>query len=139
MAGNKTTETGADVDAFLETIEDAQKKADSVALRDMMERISGEPAKMWGPSIVGFGRYQYKYDSGREGEFMLTGFAPRKANLSVYVMPGFDRYGEELARLGKHKTAKSCLSIKKLEDIDTGVLGEIVADSVAVMRERYGT
>lgn len=139
MAGNKTTETGADVDAFLETIEDAQKKADSVALRDMMERISGEPAKMWGPSIVGFGRYQYKYDSGREGEFMLTGFAPRKGNLSVYVMPGFDRYGEELARLGKHKTAKSCLSIKKLEDIDTGVLGEIVADSVAVMRERYGT
>ena len=96
---------------------------------------------MWGPSIIGYGRYQYKYDSGREGESMLTGFSPRKQNLTVYIMPGyrFDSMQEKLGRLGKHKLGKSCLYINKLADIDMDVLEEIVVDGVAYMRDTYAT
>ena len=137
MAGNKTTENDDDVDAYLATVEDEKKRADSLVLKEMMERVSGEPAKMWGGSIVGFGRYHYKYDSGREGDFMLTGFAPRKQQLTLYIMPGFDPYQERLAKLGKHKTARSCLYIKRLSDVDTDVLEEIVADSIERMRLKY--
>lgn len=137
MAGNKTTENDADVDAFLATVDDETKRADSMVLKDMMERLSGEPAKMWGGSIVGFGRYHYKYESGREGDFMLTGFAPRKQQLSLYIMPGFDPYQDQLAKLGKHKTARSCLYIKRLSDVDMDILEEIVADSLKRMRDMY--
>lgn len=137
MATIKTTENDADVDSYLRSVEDEAKRADSFTLKAMMERATGEPAKMWGQSLIGFGSYHYRYDSGREGDFMLTGFAPRKAQLSVYIMPGFEPYEEQLARLGKHKTAKSCLSIKRLSDVDMDVLEEIVADSVVRMRKMY--
>lgn len=136
-AKNKTAETEADPRAYLDGLVDETKRADSSALLEMMERVTGEPPVMWGPSMIGFGRYHYKYDSGREGDFMLTGFAPRKQNLSVYIMPGFDTYEEELGKLGKHKTAKSCLYIRRLDDVDTDVLEAIVSDSVRLMRERY--
>ena len=137
MSGNKPVENDGDVDAYIASVDDENKRADCIVLKEMMERVSGEPAKMWGPSIVGFGSYHYKYDSGREGDFMLTGFAARKANLSIYIMPGFDPYTDELAKLGKHKVAKSCLYIKRLSDIDPAVLEEMVADSVKRMREMY--
>lgn len=92
---------------------------------------------MWGDSIIGFGRYHYVYDSGREGDWFLAGVSPRKRSLTVYIMAGFDRYDELMAKLGKHRTGKSCLYINKLEDVDTEVLRELVAASVGHMRERY--
>ena len=92
----------------------------------MMERLSGHPPKMWGPSIVGFGRYHYTYDSGREGDFLATGFSPRKANMSIYIMPGYQDYGALMERLGKHKLGKSCLYVNKLADIDLEVLEELI-------------
>lgn len=94
---------------------------------------------MWGPSIIGFGRYEYRYETGREGESMLTGFSPRKSNLSIYILPGYDDISEQLDRLGKHKKGKSCLYINKLADIDIDVLTEIVTESVARMRADYTT
>lgn len=94
---------------------------------------------MWGPSIVGFGRYRYRYDSGREGESMLTGFSPRKSNLVVYVLPGYDDIGDDLAVLGKHKGATSCLCIDKLADVEVDLLAKIVTDAVARMRRDYET
>lgn len=136
MATNKTVETEASVDAYLATV-DEKKRADSVALRTLMERASGEPAKMWGAALVGFGRYHYRYDSGREGDFMLTGFAPRKQQFTVHIMPGFEPYQDHLSRLGKHKTARSCLYFTRLANIDVDVLEEIVADSVVRMRKAY--
>ena len=94
---------------------------------------------MWGPSIVGFGRYRYRYDSGREGEFMLTGFSPRKTNLVVYTMPGYAEMDERLAELGRHRLGKSCLYVNKLADVDVDVLEQIVAAGVAAMRKNYET
>ncbi|RPI72272.1 MAG: DUF1801 domain-containing protein [Ignavibacteriales bacterium] len=92
---------------------------------------------MWGPSIIGFGDYHYKYESGREGDFFITGFSPRKQNLTLYIMPGFKRYEELMQNLGKFKTGQSCLYIKKLEDVDLKVLKELIADSVKYMKEKY--
>lgn len=100
-----------------------------------MEEITGEPAKMWGDSIVGFGSYHYKYASGQEGDWMLTAFSPRKQNLTLYIMPGFERYENLMKQLGKYKTGKSCLYIKKLEDVDLEVLKELIDLSVKQMRE----
>lgn len=137
MAQNKTQPTDKSVDDYLSGVEDATKRADSFVLKDLLARAAGEPPIMWGDSMVGFGRYRYKYESGREGEHFLTGFAPRKQQLTVYIMPGFDPYQEQLSKLGKHKTARSCLYIKKLSDIDLAVLEEIVADSVVRMRKAY--
>ena len=105
----------------------------------LMAEVTGQPAVMWGPSIVGFGRYHYRYASGREGDFLLTGFSPRKANLAVYILPGYDDIGDDLARLGKHKVGKSCLSINRLADVDLAVLEKIVADGVARMRRDHET
>lgn len=93
---------------------------------------------MWGPSIVGFGSYHYKYESGREGDWPKTGFSPRKQNLTLYIMDGFDKYDELMAKLGKHKTGKSCLYVKRLSDIDTGVLTKLVKASVAHFDKKYG-
>ncbi|MEM9839484.1 MAG: DUF1801 domain-containing protein [Pseudomonadota bacterium] len=137
MAENKTKANEASVDDYLDSIDDESKREDSRILMEILARASGEPPVMWSGSIVGFGRYHYKYDSGREGEHMLTGFAPRKAQISVYIMPGFEPYKEQLERLGKHKTAKSCLYIKRLSDVDLGVLEEIATDSVIRMRKAY--
>ena len=102
-----------------------------------MRRATGKNAKMWGSSMVGYGKYHYKYDSGREGDFMLTGFSPRKQNLAIYIMPGFKDFGALMKKLGKYKTGKSCLYINKLEDVDEKVLEQLITRSVKVMRERY--
>jgi hypothetical protein len=139
MAENTTQPTDVDPAAFIAALEHPTRRTDAKALLDMMRRVTGFEPKMWGPTIVGFGRYHYRYDSGREGDSMITGFSPRKANLVVYVMPGYDDYSAELARLGKHKTGTSCLYINKLADIDTEVLEEIVAAGVAEVRAAYET
>lgn len=134
MAENKTKPSDLSVEDFLDTIENDMRRADGFSLLSMMREITGEPAVMWGPSIVGFGSYRYRYESGREGTWMLTGFSPRKAHLVLYIMPGFSEYGSLLARLGAYKTGKSCLYIKRLSDIDMTVLEELIALSVAHMR-----
>lgn len=139
MATKRTEPTPVDPTAFVASVEHPTRRADAETLLDMMERVTGCPARMWGPSIIGFGRYHYRYESGREGDSMITGFSPRKANLVVYIMPGYDDIGEQLARLGKHKIGKSCLYINKLADIDLDVLEEIVTDAVARMRAAYDT
>lgn len=113
------------------------RRQDSREILALMHRITGEDPVMWDPSIVGFGRYHYKYESGREGDFMLTGFSPRKTALTLYIMPGFSEYGDLMSRLGKHKTGRSCLYLKKLSDVDGTVLEEIIRQSVAFMREKY--
>lgn len=134
---NKIIETDASVDSFLESLSDPQQRADSDLLIKLMSRIVGSPAKMWGSNMIGFGQYHYKYDSGREGDFFLSGFAPRKGKLSIHVIAGFDRYSEELALLGKHKTSVSCLYIKCLAAIDILVLESIISDSVEFTRKLY--
>lgn len=137
MADNKTQATDVDPADFIAAVEHPTRRADAETLLEMMTRVTGCEPKMWGPSIVGFGRYHYTYDSGREGEFMLTGFSPRKSNLVLYVMPGYEDKQDVLGRLGKHSIGKSCLYINKLADVDLGVLEEIVATGVEEMRERY--
>lgn len=137
-AKNKTTENEASVEEFLSNVKDEQKKSDCLELKQLMETITSSPAKMWGTSIVGFDTYHYKYDSGREGDFMKVGFSPRAQNVTIYVMPGFDRYTELMEKLGKHKTGKSCLYIKKLDDIDRDVLKELIQGSFEYMTKKYG-
>lgn len=138
MAELKTQETDADVSKFLAGIADEQKRQDSQALRKLFEEVTGRPAKMWGSSIVGFGRYSYKYASGREGEWLATGFSPRKANLTIYIMDNFDNHQDLLARIGKATTAKSCLYIKKLADVDMDVLKELIKRSYANVKSGGG-
>lgn len=137
MAELKTKLNNASVEDFLNTIENDQQRADSFALLKMMEEISGKPAKMWGANIVGFGTYHYVYASGREGDWMLTGFSPRKASISVYLMAGFEQFDNELAGLGKHKVGKGCLYVKKLSDIDEKVLCKMIKKSIVIMKKRY--
>lgn len=139
MAENKTKPTKASITAFLNSVEDDQKRADCRKVAAMMRKATGKRAKMWGPGIVGFGTYHYKYASGREGNFMLTGFSPRKQALTVYVMPGFSRYDALMKKLGKFKTGKSCLYIKRLADVDEGVLEKLIDASVTHMRKNYET
>lgn len=138
MAENKTAPTGASVAAHLAAIDDPTRRADCKALVKMMTRVTGQKPKMWGPSIVGFGSYHYKYDSGREGDSCLAGFASRKADLVVYLVgspPGQDAL---LARLGKHKMGKACLYLRTLKDVDADVLEQLVAGSVAEVKRRHG-
>lgn len=140
-AKNKTVATTVDPVDFIATVEPEKRRDDASQLLELFDRVTGLKPKMWGASIIGYGRYHYKYESGREGESMLTGFSPRKQNLSVYIMPGY-RFGDmpdKLARLGKHKLGKSCLYINKLADVDMDVLAEIVLDGVAHMRDKYQT
>ncbi len=138
---NKTQATKVDVVDFIAAIEPDKKREDAATLVALFERVTGLKPVMWGPAIVGYGRYHYNYDSGREGDLMLTGFSPRKANLVMYIMPGyqFGEMADMLARLGKHKLGKSCLYIKKLADIDLAVLEEIVTAGLVYMREKYET
>lgn len=138
MAQNKTVATKASVSAFIAGIEDEQKRKDCRALMKMMREATGNRARLWGPSIVGFGSYDYTYASGRSGTFFLVGFSPRKQNLSVYVMPGFSGYAPLLKKLGPHKTGKSCLYIKSLDDVDRDVLRTLIEKSVAHMKKKYG-
>ena len=137
MAGNKTKPTKARVSDFLNAVDNPTRKADAKKVATMMRRITGKRATMWGSSIVGYGKYSYKYESGREGEFMLTGFSPRKQNLVVYIIPGFGNYAPLLNRLGKHKTGRSCLYINKLDDVDESVLEKLIAGSVQAMKRKY--
>jgi hypothetical protein len=124
MAEIKTRPTGVSVDSFLDGVDHPVRRADGRAVRAMMERVTGEPATMWGPSIIGFGRYHYRYASGHEGDMPRVGFSPRSANLVLYV-GGFPEYEALLARLGKHKSSKACLYLGKLADVDPDVLEEI--------------
>ena len=133
MAELKTKRNKGDVEAFLNSVQDEKKRQDSFTVLELMKKVTGKQPEMWGDSIVGFGSYHYKYASGREGDWMLTGFSPRKQNLTVYIMPGFDKYDQLLSKLGKHSTGKSCLYIKKIEDVDLDVLKALVKQSVEHM------
>lgn len=137
MADVKTKPSKASVKKFLDGVENERRREDCRAVVRMMEEITGEKPTMWGDSIVGFGSYHYKYASGREGDWMLVGVAPRKQSLTLYIMPGFDRYQELMDKLGKYGTGSSCLYIKKLDDVDTDVLGDLVRESVTYMRTKY--
>jgi hypothetical protein len=139
MAKLKTARTGESVGDFIDGIENDGRREDCDKLLRIMKRVTGREPAMWGESIVGFGSYHYRYESGREGDWFLTGFSPRKQNLTVYIMAGFDRYASLLARLGRHTTGKSCLYVKKLSDIDLGALEELVSASVEHLRKRYPT
>lgn len=137
MSDNKTKPTRASVTKFINAVEHKGRREDAVALLEFMNRITGLKPQMWGDSLIGYGRYNYKYKSGHEGEFFLTGFSPRKAQMTVYIMPGFKQYAKQLTKLGKHKHTVCCLYINRLADIDMKVLEEIVVDSVKRMREMY--
>jgi hypothetical protein len=134
---NKTQPNSGDVGTFIAAIANEKKRADALMLVEMMTRLSGHPARMWGSAIVGFGQHHYKYASGREGDSLEVGFSPRKANLTLYIAPGFAQYEALLARLGKHCLGKSCLYIKRLSDIDLGVLETLIEQSIQQMRRRY--
>ena len=133
----KTKPTKADVEKFLNSIKDEKKREDSFKILKLMKQIIKEEPKMWGPSIVGFGSYHYKYESGREGDMCITGFSPRKQNLTIYILPGFKRYSDLMKKLGKHKTGSSCLYINKLEDVDLKVLKQLITESVKYMKKKY--
>ena len=129
MAELKTKKNNADVDGFLESVADEKRREDCRAVVKLMADVTGEVPTMWGSSIIGFGSYHYRYASGREGDWMATGVSPRKQNLTVYIMSGFPRHDALMKKLGTYSTGKSCLYIKKLEDVDTSVLGELVRES----------
>ena len=131
----KTKLNDASVEDFINTVEDETIRADCFEITKMMKQATKAEPKMWGASIVGFGSYHYKGASGREGDWMLVGFSPRKQNLTVYIMAGFDRYDELMKKLGKFSTGKSCLYIKKLADVDKKVLKELVSESVQYMKK----
>jgi hypothetical protein len=139
VAENKTKATGASVTAFINSIDDRQKRADVRKVAAMMRKATGKRARMWGPSIVGYGTYHYKYESGREGDFLITGFSPRKQALTVYVIPGFSHFDTLMKKLGKYKTGRSCLYIKHLSDIDEKILEQLINRSVKHMRKHYET
>ena len=137
MPENKTQPTPVSVADFIAAVPDPLRRADAETLVALLGERSGEPATMWGPSIIGFGRYRYTYDSGRSGEMCRIGFSPRKAETVLYLTDGFPSHGELMARLGKHRTGKSCLYIKRLSDIDMAVLTQLVDDSLNWMDATY--
>lgn len=137
MTENKTKQTAKSAAAFVKGLTDEGRREDCLALLKLMREVTGEKAKMWGESMVGFGSYHYKYASGREGDYFLTGFSPRTQNLTVYILSGFDEFFELMGHLGKYKTSKSCLYIQRLEDIDQKILKQLVKKSVAAMKEMY--
>ena len=137
MSENKTKANTNDVMQFLEQVGHEKRKQDGLFLKTFFEETTGYPSVMWGSSIVGYGSYHYKYDSGREGDMCLTGFSPRKQRLSIYIMPGFERYEMLMEQLGKYKIGKSCLYVNKLEDIDLNILRQLVKESVEYMKEKY--
>lgn len=137
MAQNKTQPTDQSVTTFVDSLDNQQKKEDSYSLIALMKDVTGCEPKMWGPSIIGFDEYHYKYESGREGNFLKVGFSPRKGELSLYIMSGFQKYEELMKQLGKHRTGKACLYVKKLDDIDIDILRELVEESVKYVNEKY--
>ena len=136
MSQNKTIANENDVMAFLNAVEPDKKREDSLNIAKLMEEVTGEQPTMWGTSIVGFGSYHYRYESGREGDMPLVGFSPRKQAITLYIMTGFDARDNLLSKLGKYKTGKACLYIKKIEDVDLSVLRELVRQSAEYMREK---
>ena len=137
MAENKTKKTEQSPQNYIANISDDARRADCQSIIEMMAEISGWEPKMWGASIVGFGEYHYTYESGREGDALRIGFSNRAQNISVYIMPGYQDFEDELARLGKHKKGKACLYIKRLSDVDEAVLREIIIKGLRLMEEKY--
>ena len=136
MAEQKTKPTAVSVEVFLKKIADAQMREDAFAILEMMKDITGLEPRMWGPSIVGFGEYHYKYASGHEGDCCLIGFSPRKGAMSLYFMPGLVRFEKHLKKLGRYKTGKACLYIKKIADIDVAGLREMIEIGFAMMSDK---
>lgn len=137
MAENKTKQTKASVDKFISAIKDENIRKDCYTIIKIMKSVTKEEPKMWGPSIIGFGTYHYKYASGREGDICISGFSPRKQNLTIYLEPGFEKQKSLLEKLGKHKTSKVCLYIKSLKDVDVKILKELISNSVNGLKEKY--
>ena len=137
MAETKTKATEVSVESFIEAVEDPTRRGDARTVSAMMERITGHKPQMWGPSIIGFGSYRYKYDSGHEGTMCRLGFSPRKGQMVLYVLTGAEGEAELLSRLGKHKIGKSCLYLGKLADVDMGVLETLIARAWEWMNRRY--
>lgn len=135
----KTVPTDKSVVDFINATNDPQKIADSFTLIEIMSKLTGKQPKMWGPSIIGFGSYHYKYESGREGDASVTGFSPRKGNLVIYIMPGYQNLDKELSKLGKHTIGKSCLYLKKLDDINLEILEKIISHGIDYMKKNYTT
>jgi hypothetical protein len=135
----KTVPTEKKVNDFINATNDPQKIADSFTLIEIMSRLTGKQPKMWGPSIIGFGSYHYKYESGREGDASVTGFSPRKGNLVIYIMPGYQNLDKELSKLGKHTIGKSCLYLKKLDDVNLEILEKIISHGIDYMKKNYTT
>lgn len=134
---NKTIPTEQSAHDFIQSLENEKRKEASLLLFKMMQEISGEPPVMWGDSIVGFGQYHYKYESGREGDFFLIGFSPRKTNMVVYIMPGFEKFQDLLDKLGPYKTGSSCLYLSNFDKIDQSVLKELIERSYTYMNQKY--
>ncbi|WP_147127280.1 DUF1801 domain-containing protein [Shimia ponticola] len=137
MAENKTKPTEIAVSDFLAGVDHPTRRADADRLMEIFAEVTGWEAQMWGPSIIGFGRYDYTYDSGRSGSMCATGFSPRKSNLSLYIMPGYADFAALLDRLGKHKTGAACLYINKLADVDHAVLKELISAGLTDLRSKY--
>ena len=137
MAETKTKPTKESVAAYLAKISNDDRRKDCKALIEMMKTVTGQQPKLWGPGIVGFGRYHYTYESGHEGDTCLVGFSSRKTDISIYLFPVFPQKETLLKKLGKHKMGKGCLYIRKLDDVDTGVLGKMVVASISEIRRRY--
>lgn len=137
MADNKTKPTDITAEAFLGDVEPERKREEARALDALFRRVTGWAPVMWGPSMIGYGRYHYRYETGREGDMLATGFSPRKARHSIYILPGYSDYSEILSRLGKHATGKSCLYINKLADIDLDVLAELIKAGVRDLAATY--
>ena len=137
MAELKTKQTGASVEEYLDTIEDPRRRADCAAISALMKKITKCEPRMWGPSMVGFGRYHYRYETGHEGDAFLAGFSSRKPEIVVYIAEGFESRGKLLQELGKHRTGKVCVYFKRLSDIDVVVLEKLVKASVAEVHKRY--
>lgn len=137
MAELKTAPNDQSVTTFIAAVDDAGKREDCEALVQLMEEVTQQPPRMWGDSIVGFGSYHYRYASGREGDWFLTGFSPRKQNLTVYIMSGFSHFSKLMEQLGRYKISKSCLYVKRLSDIDPAVLKELIERSVQHVNEMY--
>lgn len=137
MSANKTQPSGQDVDAFISSVEPAAKQDDARLLDKIFQSVTGYAPVMWGPSIIGYGSYHYSYKSGREGEFLATGFSPRKARHSIYIMPGYQDYSTILSRLGKHKLGKACLYVNKLADIDLDVLEELIHAGLTDLQKQW--
>jgi hypothetical protein len=138
MAEAKTKPTSESVQQFIDRIPNKEMRKDCITLSEMMKEVTGFTPKMWGPSIVGFGEYHYKYESGHEGDICLVGYSPRKQNLSLYVLTGFTGQAGLLSKLGKHKAGKGCLYVKKLEDINLTILEDLIKGSVEFLKKKFG-